>query len=218
MLVRHGQSTANRDGIMQGQYDAPLSELGRRQATVVGSWCRARSIAWDARYCSPLSRASETAAIITRVAGQPGAVEDPDVSEVHAGSMQGKTAETLRKLYPEYYQRSIDDLGDYSQYGGESYDQVQRRVERFLERLVQRHRESEARVLVVSHGGLLFQLTKRLISLPVPRISLLRFSNCSVTCLDLRERRGTYLGEVQWHLPVDLMGGETSGGAANLLY
>ncbi len=47
-LVRHGQSTANRDGILQGQYDAPLSELGRRQAEQVGAWFAQRGMAWDA--------------------------------------------------------------------------------------------------------------------------------------------------------------------------
>ena len=48
--------------------------------------------------------------------------------------------------------------------------------------------------------------------------ALLKFGNCSVTRLNLRERRGTYIGEIEWHLPLDLIGGEPSGGAASLLY
>lgn len=218
MLVRHGQSTANRDGVMQGQLDSPLSDLGRRQATALGIWFRKQSIAWDARYCSPLSRASETSAIITRVVNQPEAENDPDVTEVHVGSMQGKTAEHLRRAHPAFYERSLDALGDFSEYGGESYAEVQHRVRSFVERLVERHAEGDRSVLLVSHGGFLFQLSKHLTCVPVPRVSLMRFSNCSVTCLDLCERRGAYLGEIQWHLPVDLIGGESSGGSRGLLY
>jgi hypothetical protein len=73
-------------------------------------------------------------------------------------------------------------------------------------------------VLAISHGGLLFQLAKALICQPVPRILLLRFGNCSATRVQLRERRGTYIGEIEWHLPLDMMGGDPSGGAAALLY
>jgi hypothetical protein len=47
---------------------------------------------------------------------------------------------------------------------------------------------------------------------------LLKFGNCSVTRINLRERRGAYMGEVEWHLTLDLIGGEPSGGAASLLY
>lgn len=35
-IVRHGESTGNRDGVLQGQRDYPLTETGRRQAAVVG--------------------------------------------------------------------------------------------------------------------------------------------------------------------------------------
>lgn len=217
-LVRHGQSTANRDGILQGQIDPPLSELGRRQAAQLGAWFRERRMAWDAVYCSHLCRARDTARIITEQLGRPGAVDDPDLAEIHAGEMQGKTGEQLRLDHASFYGRGIDGLGDYSEFGGESYDAVQLRVRRFVAMLADRHRAGAHRVLIVSHGGLLFQLTKTLVCHPVPRVLLLRFSNCSATRLVLRERRGTYIGEIEWHFPLDLIGGDPSGGAAALLY
>jgi broad specificity phosphatase PhoE len=217
-LVRHGQSTANRDGILQGQYDAPLSELGRRQASQVGTWFGQRGWAWDAVYCSPLGRARDTALIICERLGRSAPMEHAELAEIHAGTMQGKTGEVLRAEYPGFYERGIDGLGDYSEFGGESYDQVQARVRRFLAVLFERHRAGAERVLAVSHGGLMFQLTKMLICQPVPRVLLVKFGNCSVTRLNLRERRGTYMGEIEWHVPLDLIGGEASGGAAALLY
>jgi broad specificity phosphatase PhoE len=217
-LVRHGQSTANRDGILQGQSDAPLSELGRRQAAHVGSWFAARSMAWEAVYASPLSRARDTALIITERLGRAGPIEDPDLAEIHAGDMQGKTGAVLRIEHASFYARGLDGLADYSEFNGESYDAVQLRVRRFVDRLIERHRVTGDRVLLVSHGGLLFQLAKTLICQPVPRVLLLKFGNCSVTRIALRERRGTFIGEIEWHLPLELLGGEPSGGAAALLY
>jgi broad specificity phosphatase PhoE len=217
-LVRHGQSTANRDGILQGRFDAPLSDLGRLQATQLGAWFRRQSMVWDAVYCSPLRRARDTALLITTELGRAPAVEEPDLAELHAGDLQEKSGAVLRRDYPSFYERGVEGLGDYSEFGGESYDDVQERVRRLIEALTERHRAGEQRVLMVSHGGLLFQLAKALTCRPVPRVSFLRFSNCSATRLQLRERRGIYIGEIEWHVPLELIGGEASGGAAALLY
>lgn len=217
-LVRHGQSEANRDGILQGQYDSPLSELGRRQAAHLAAWFASRSTRWDAVYCSPLSRARDTAAIIAERVAHPAPLEDADLAEIHAGDMQGKTGDVLRLEHASFYARGLDGLADYSEFNGESYADVQVRVRRFIDKLVARHRTPAERVLLVSHGGLLFQLTKMLICQPVPRVLLLKFGNCSATRITLRERRGTYIGEIEWHMPLDVLGGEPSGGAAGLLY
>jgi broad specificity phosphatase PhoE len=217
-LVRHGQSTANRDGLLQGRLDTPLSELGRRQASQLGAWFAERRMQWDAAYCSPLHRARDTARIITERVGHPDAIDNSDLAEIHVGSMQGKTGPALRLEHSSFYARGLDGLGDYSEFGGETYEEVQARVRRFLAVIFEQHRSPAQRVLVVSHGGLMFQLAKMLICQSVPRVMLIKFGNCSVTRLNLRERRGTYIGEIEWHLPLDLIGGEPSGGAASLLY
>ncbi|HTV22755.1 MAG TPA: histidine phosphatase family protein, partial [Polyangiaceae bacterium] len=79
-LVRHGQSTANRDGLLQGRLDTPLSELGRRQAGQLGDWFVQRGMQWEAAYCSPLERARDTARIITERLGRPNAIESSDLA------------------------------------------------------------------------------------------------------------------------------------------
>src|SRR5207302_269734 len=62
LLVRHGQSTWNRDHRIQGQLDPPLSEEGRRQAERLGRrWAGRRFVA---AYTSDLKRALETAQLI----------------------------------------------------------------------------------------------------------------------------------------------------------
>ena len=214
-LVRHGQSTANRDGILQGQFDAPLTELGRRQARQLGTWFARHEMSWDAVYCSPLSRARDTARIITDGLGRAPALEVPDLMELHAGEMQGKPA-PVREQHPSYFARGLAGIGDYTEFGGESYEAIQARVGRLLALLSERHRAAADRVLIVSHGGLMFQLTKALICQPVPHVLMIKFGNCSATRIHLRLRRGEYIGEIEWHLPVEFLGGEPSAGTGVL--
>ena len=45
---------------------------------------------------------------------------------------------------------------------------------------------------------------------------ILKMGNCTVSLLRMRERRGLYLGELVFHVPVELMGGTSGEGAARL--
>jgi probable phosphoglycerate mutase len=61
-FVRHGQTELNRGGRLQGRLDAPLSELGLRQAAALGAGFAREPVV---RVCSsPLRRACATAAAI----------------------------------------------------------------------------------------------------------------------------------------------------------
>src|SRR5438067_12870457 len=67
LLVRHGQSTWNREHRIQGQLDPPLSEQGRRQAELLAGRLRGRRFA--GLYASDLKRAFKTAEVIGGVIG-----------------------------------------------------------------------------------------------------------------------------------------------------
>ncbi len=214
LLVRHGESEGNLAGRMQGHAEYPLTERGVSQARALGTWLRERQIGWEVAYTSPLGRARQTAEILTEVTGGTAAVVEADLAEVRAGRLEGLDRAEIAEAFPDFMQRDLTGLGDFSAYGGESYDELQVRVGRVVELLVARHRDAQARVLVVAHGGMNFQLLKTLICVPVPRVCLFRIGNCSATLVRLRERRGEYLGEVVWHVPVELMGApERDGGA-----
>lgn len=58
ILVRHGQTAANAEGLLLGRADPPLTDLGRRQAAALG-----QALPAPARVVSsPLTRARDTAA------------------------------------------------------------------------------------------------------------------------------------------------------------
>lgn len=212
LIVRHGESVANAEGRMQGQSDYPLSELGQQQAESLGRFLRGAGYRFDACYTSPLTRARATSLALTRALGLPEAELEPGLAELHAGSLQGLTRAEIAEHHPSFMTRGLTGLGDFAEYGGESYDDVQRRVQLLVERLYHRHLKDAHRVLAVAHGGVNFQLVKALVCDPVPRVMSMKFGNCSATLIRVRERRGVYLGELIFHLPVDLLGARSGDG------
>jgi broad specificity phosphatase PhoE len=205
VLVRHGQSEGNARGVMQGRWDLPLTELGRAQAKRLAKWLGERAMTWDAHYVSPLVRARETAGAIAQTVGlEPVVLED--LSELHAGVLEGLDAEAIGRQHPDFWGRPLTQLGDFGEFGGESYETVQARAKRVIEHLETQHANATGKVLVVSHGGLLGQLLKNLVCVPPPRVMSVHFTNCSATLVRVRQRLDRRIGEVLWHLPLELMG------------
>ena len=60
VMCRHGKTTNNNLGLFTGWEDAPLSEIGRQEATAAGKLLRAHNVQFDVMYTSWLSRAIET--------------------------------------------------------------------------------------------------------------------------------------------------------------
>lgn len=218
MLLRHGESEGNAQARMQGSRDYPLSELGRQQAARAAAFISKSGLPLSAVYTSPLARASETAGILTEAGVRPSALVDEDLSEIGAGSLQGLNEAEIRAAHPEFMHRPLSETGDFAAYGGESYDEVQARLTRLMARLEARHREAEERVLLVGHGGFHYQLVKALLCDPIPRVCIVKFGNCTVSLLRMRMRRGLYLAEMVFHVPVELMGGAPSAEGAGRMF
>jgi broad specificity phosphatase PhoE len=218
MLLRHGESEGNAQRRMQGRRDYPLSPLGREQAARAAAFIGASGLQLSAVYTSPLKRAFETAAIVGECGIRPHAIVDADLPEIGAGSLEGLNESEISEAHPEFMQRPLSETGDFAAYGGESNADVQSRLTRLMARLEARHREAEERVLLVGHGGFHYQLAKALLCEPIPRVCILKFGNCTVSLLRMRLRRGLYMGELVFHVPVELMGGAASGEGAGRLF
>jgi probable phosphoglycerate mutase len=138
VLVRHGQSTWNAEGRLQGQADPPLSRLGRREAValrpVLAAFPAGRVL------CSDLRRTRETAAAL----GHPDAVPDPVWREIDVGEWAGRLLADL-PAGPEPSWRG----GDLVPPGGERWDELAARVADALDALARQGGDW----LVVTHGG-----------------------------------------------------------------
>eukprot|EP00756_Hemistasia_phaeocysticola_P055346 Hpha_TRINITY_DN31271_c0_g1::TRINITY_DN31271_c0_g1_i1::g.2402::m.2402/K15634/gpmB; probable phosphoglycerate mutase len=160
LLVRHGESTWNADGRLQGQSEAPLSELGRQQAAAIATRLR-DSERVNAVYSSDLGRAVDTARAICSAMGTDLPPEHclPAFRERHLGVLQGVTKEEAKVKHPEAWGEFIRGDGAKVHGGGESASEVRARATEALERVAKAH-DGEV-VVVVSHGGTLQQLRLR---------------------------------------------------------
>ena len=83
ILIRHGQSEANRNIWWAGITDAPLTERGRQQAEAAAAYLKEHEHI-DAIYASPLSRATDTARPTAKAFGLP-VIPDDDLREINGG-------------------------------------------------------------------------------------------------------------------------------------
>jgi broad specificity phosphatase PhoE len=179
-LVRHAETAHNRDGLVQGRADNPLSDLGRVQAAALGD--RLAHTPLDAVYSSPLQRARQTARAIATPHGLEPIIE-PDLIEMDIGAMEGLGSAELRARFPEFMKAWLsEDAGGAVMPGGESLAQVQERGTAALARIAAAH--AGGRVAVVSHNFVLLTMLCHVLGLPLAQFRRLRQGVASLAVLE----------------------------------
>lgn len=154
-MIRHGQSTANAQGIWQGQLDYPLSHLGRSQARYAGDALLNEEI--DSFYASPLSRAFETAEIVARASGFTGdIVAVPGLTERGGGLFEGNTWAGRERDMPEVVSRfrEAGEEAGWSLIGAETDEEILARFTPAVDGIMSRP-ETGMRAVIVTHGGVM---------------------------------------------------------------
>src|SRR5665647_3153087 len=91
-LVRHGQSTGNIGGVLMGQSDHPLTELGEAQARAAAA--RLAPFGPMPVHCSDLPRARATAEYVAAAWAAAAAIfPDPRLREIDLGDYEGRSWE-----------------------------------------------------------------------------------------------------------------------------
>ena len=156
VAVRHGQTASNRDGIIQGQWNIPLDELGLLQAQAAAK--RLSRWHFDAAFSSDLDRALVTARTI--LANHSNLELEPTTAlrEWNLGFMQGRKIAELQAEYPEIMAAFRSDRDELIVPEGESLKEFQTRVSEFINNIAQNYLGK--RVLLVSHGGAMQRMLK----------------------------------------------------------
>jgi broad specificity phosphatase PhoE len=147
ILVRHGQTDWNEEGIFRGSIDVKLNREGLAQAQIIGG--RLAGTQPDAIYSSPLSRAAKTAELIA-------SFHDLNVdfreefTDIHFGEWQGLKREEARHRYPEIYRVWENNPDKVKIPGAETLDGVRARSIQGLKGILREH--NEGTVVIVSHG------------------------------------------------------------------
>jgi probable phosphoglycerate mutase len=183
LLVRHGQSTWNREHRIQGQLDPPLSEEGRRQAELLGHRLAGRRLAGF--YSSDLKRAFETSQAIAAATGHD-AVATPGLREIYLGAWEGLRTEELAQRYPEAWARWTEEPDWDLVPGGEGTAPFETRVAAALDAILERHAHGD--VLVVTHGGVI-QVALHRVARPSRGLFPFKIQNASLSVIEKRNGR-----------------------------
>jgi broad specificity phosphatase PhoE len=150
-LVRHGKTQWSADGRHTSTTDVPLLPEGEEVA--VGLRDRLHAVDFALVLTSPRLRARRTA----QLAGYPQPEVDADLAEWDYGDYEGITTEEIREHDPGW------TIWTHPTPGGETPEQMQKR----LDRVVDRVHYVEGRTLAFGHGHSLRALAARWLQLPV---------------------------------------------------
>lgn len=148
IIVRHGETTWNKEGRYQGQQDTPLSSRGREQGEKVA--LALRDIPIHAVYASPLRRAYETAEMCARYHHLP-VQREARLLEINHGDWEGRLAQEIQVQYPELLHKWHTTVVGVRMPGGETLAEVQHRAMAAIYDMVARH--DGQTVLVVGHDA-----------------------------------------------------------------
>jgi len=165
ILIRHGQTSWNRDKIYCGAKDIGLDRTGRKQAKRLCDRLKSEQV--HKVYASDKKRALQTARLvfgsvdIERVCG---------LGEIHFGVFEGLTHERVMKKYPLVYKKWLKDPFSITIPKGESPARFKARVIRAIKKIVRLNKGKCA--AVICHGGAISIFINHIIHLSSPGASV----------------------------------------------
>lgn len=175
-IMRHGKTDWNRNFKLQGLTDIPLNEEGRLMAQNARE--RYADVDFDVCFCSPLSRAKETAEIFLD-GREVDIIPDDRLREMCFGIYEGTENSfsipdcPINALFkdPTNYQ-TVED--------GESFEELYKRTGEFLEEIVMPLHEQGKTVLIVGHGAMNCSIISQVRNTPLENFWDGMTANCQV--------------------------------------
>jgi len=183
-IVRHGHCDSNVPGMIQGQTDSPLTDLGIRQAGAIAD--RLSSESFAAIYSSDLSRTRNTAAPIAARHGLQ-VRHTPLLRECCLGAAQGLTESQFEEQYPAQCALWREDPIANRPPGAERFEEVIARCGRFISEISAAHPADE-KLVVVGHIGSICGLVCATFDLPVRFYLEMHVSNASLSIIEIGKK------------------------------
>ena len=190
IIVRHGQSSYNSQGRIQGRCDrSVLTEKGRADAEKVAA--ALKEIKFDALYSSPLQRAQATAKIVlSYLQPSPPLTVAANLMEIDLPLWENLLKQEVKEKFPEDYrcwkQRPHELRMSIPEGNGvrEHFPvlSLYQQAEQFWQELLQNHRGDTA--LIVAHNGINRALISTALGMSPARYHSIQQSNCGVTVLN----------------------------------
>jgi broad specificity phosphatase PhoE len=180
-IVRHGETDWNLQEKMMGVSDIPLNTRGIKQAEDIAR--DLKDIHFDSIYSSPLSRTMKTATIINTYHNLP-IITTADLREREFGELEGVHYKEIQAYHAGLMFSQTWNYPDYRPPGGESANDVNRRVQKFIKKILQK--DKGKLILLVSHGVTIRILIAALLGNPPKYLNDIRFKNASLALVEIR--------------------------------
>lgn len=145
-ITRHGQTDWNKVPKVQGVTDVPLNDEGKKQAQELAEFIKTSNLHFDKILCSPLSRAFETAKIVSQK-NEINLQVEPRLIEQNFGKWEGWANVNGDKSFHLAKQQFADSYD-----GGESMMKLAQRIYNLLDEL--KNISDDKTYLLVTHGGI----------------------------------------------------------------
>lgn len=144
-VTRHGETEYNKKELILGTTDIPMNFHGSEQAMKLAGTLRQMGKV-DMIYCSPLTRAKETAQEANSMTLSP-VKYDNRLREWDYGDFEGKPRDT------EGFAEGKREFGMPMGNTGESLLKLTHRVYSLLDELIATYGKTDKNILIVTHGG-----------------------------------------------------------------
>jgi broad specificity phosphatase PhoE len=175
LLIRHGESEWNRDGLIQGFQDCDLSDLGREQSNRLRERLDLEKI--DAAFSSTATRAIETSKIAL---GHRLSIDArPNLREINLGEWEGVQAAELKRRLPVETEMWFRTPSKVRIKGAETLRAFRTRITREMERV--REQCPDDGLVIFTHGGVICTYLTSLLGLKLDDLWRFKIRNASIT-------------------------------------
>ncbi|MFC2045487.1 histidine phosphatase family protein [Chloroflexota bacterium] len=175
ILVRHGETEWNREGVFRGRIDIELNEIGLKQAELLAEYLSELEI--EAIYSSPVERAVKTASAIAQY-HRLNVETAPGLIDLDFGEWQGLSRQKVKEQYKEIFTNWMENphLGRVP--GGESLDEVRERAMAMVNDVINKH---DGTIVLVSHRVVNKVLICALLGLDNSHFRNIKLDTCGIT-------------------------------------
>jgi alpha-ribazole phosphatase len=178
LLLRHGEPEENILGRCYGRLDVGLSDRGLEQVRHVAD--RLAGVRLSVVYCSPRRRALESAELLSL--GRCPVRQDPRLSEIDFGRLEGLTYDAAAHQYPDVFRRWMETPTDVTFPDGESFEVMRQRVLQGVRDLLTAQKGQT--LAIVSHGGVNRIMLADILGLPATNIFRLEQTYAALSVID----------------------------------
>lgn len=176
LLIRHGEVEARYQSKFGGVIDMNLSPEGKKQATILANYLRAKTI--DAIYASPMKRVQQTLAPTLKISQHAQTIM-PGLKEIDFGKWTGLGWQEVQKQFNFPSHEWLHQIHKHGVPNGESGKVFRARVEPCLKKIIAAHPGEN--VAVFCHGGVIRMILAILLKIPLPKTNQFDVEYASIT-------------------------------------